>query len=139
MEVSVTGQALSFFGAAVLGGALGFLYDFFRLLRKRFLTRMGLALDLLYWPLTVAAFFFYAVAAGNGDIRLYLLAGVVLGGCLYFLLLSSAVLRFGNWLADVLGKFVRFCLIPVVWTVRLGKKFGNVEKSPSIIGGNGIE
>ena len=75
MEVSVTGQALSFFGAAALGGALGFLYDFFRLLRKRLLTRMGLALDLLYWPLTVAAFFFYAVAAGNGDIRLYLLAG----------------------------------------------------------------
>ena len=35
MAVSVTAQALSFLGALGLGGALGILYDLFRLLRGR--------------------------------------------------------------------------------------------------------
>ena len=75
MEISVTDQALAFLGALALGGSLGGLYDLFRLFRQRF--RLGLldsVLDLLYWPVSVGALFFYAVAAGNGDVRLYLLS-----------------------------------------------------------------
>ena len=83
----MTGQALSFLGAAALGGALGLVYDLFRLLRGRLGWRLlGMALDLLYWPLAVAALFVYSVAAGDGEVRFYLMAGVALGGVLYFLL-----------------------------------------------------
>jgi len=80
MGNSVTAQALDFLGALALGGGLGLVYDLFRLLRGRFcLGILGSALDLLYWPLSVAALFFYAVAAGNGEVRIYLLVGAVLG------------------------------------------------------------
>ena len=49
MEVSVIAQALAFLGVLALGGALGLVYDLFRLLRGRFrLGPLGSLLDLLY-------------------------------------------------------------------------------------------
>ena len=101
MGNSVTAQALAFLGAMALGGGLGLVYDLFRLLRGRF--RLGLlsaALDLLYWPLSVAALFSYAVAAGNGEVRIYLLAGAAAGEVLYFLILSRFSMLFGNFLGQ---------------------------------------
>ena len=114
MEVSVTGQALAFLGSLALGGALGLVYDLFRLLRLRLPWKaLGQALDLLYWPLTVCALFVYAVAAGDGVIRIYFMLGVVLGGVLYFLTLSPWALRLGNCCADFLGFLGKKCLIPL--------------------------
>ena len=68
MAISVTDQAMAFLGALALGGALGVLYDLFRLVRVRLKLRaLGALLDLGYWALAVLALFGYCLAAGNGD------------------------------------------------------------------------
>ena len=75
MAVSVTGQALAFLGALALGAALGLLYDIFRVLRVRLPWKLlGAVLDLLFWLAVTAALFVYSVAAGDGEVRVYLTA-----------------------------------------------------------------
>ena len=125
----MTGQALSFLGAAALGGALGLVYDLFRLLRGRLGWRLlGMALDLLYWPLAVAALFVYSVAAGDGEVRFYLMAGVALGGVLYFLFLSWLALLIGGWAADLAGFLWSALLRPVRWFQKTLKKIWKKTK-----------
>ena len=124
MGVSVTGQALAFLGAMALGGALGIVYDLFRLLRGRLGWRgLGAVLDLVYWPLAAAALFAYSVTAGDGVVRVYLMAGVALGGVLYFLMLSWAALLLGGWMADLTGLLWAILLCPIRWLHRVWKNF----------------
>lgn len=87
-----------------LGAAIGLLYDFFRILRVRLrLPLLGSVLDLLFWLAVTAAIFVYAVAAGNGEVRIYMLLSILGGAVLYFLLLSRWALKLGYLLADFLG------------------------------------
>lgn len=130
MEVSVAGQALSFLGAMALGGGLGLVYDLFRLLRLRLGGKLlGGLLDLVYWPLTVVALFVYSVTAGDGVVRFYLMAGVALGGLLYFLCLSWLALLIGGWIADLAAFLWALLLCPVRWFRRGWKKFWKNAKS----------
>ena len=89
MEISVSAQAALLAGALLLGAAVGLLYDFFRILRVRIpLKLLGALLDLVFWLAVTAALFVYAVAAGDGAVRIYLVLGVLGGATVYFLLLS---------------------------------------------------
>ena len=102
MEVSLAGQAQAFLGALVLGGGMGLVYDLFRLFRLRLPVRaLGALLDLIYWPLGVCALFIYAVAAGDGEVRLYLMLGIALGSLCYFRLFSLYARVLGDKLADL--------------------------------------
>ena len=80
MTVSVTDQALFFAGALVMGAAVGLLYDAFRILRVRVrLPLLGGVLDLLFWLVVTVALFVYTTTAGSGEVRLYIVAAVLLG------------------------------------------------------------
>lgn len=104
MEISVSAQAALLAGALLLGAAVGLLYDFFRILRVRIpLKLLGALLDLVFWLAVTAALFVYAVAAGDGAVRIYLVLGVLGGATVYFLLLSRWALKLGYLLADFLG------------------------------------
>lgn len=103
MAISVTDQAMAFLGALALGGGLGVLYDLFRLSRVRLGLRvLGALLDLSYWVVAVLALFGYCLAAGNGDVRIYLVVGIALGGGLYFLTVSPLFRYLENKLWDIL-------------------------------------
>lgn len=79
MTVSVTDQALFFAGALVMGAAVGLLYDAFRILRVRVrLPLLGGVLDLLFWLVVTVALFVYTTTAGSGEVRLYIVAAVLL-------------------------------------------------------------
>jgi|GEM_PF-3663472 len=83
MTVSVTDQALFFAGALVMGAAVGLLYDAFRILRVRVrLPLLGGVLDLLFWLVVTVALFVYTTTAGSGEVRLYIVAAVLLGAFL---------------------------------------------------------
>ena len=122
MAISVTDQAMAFLGALALGGALGVLYDLFRLVRVRLKLRaLGALLDLGYWALAVLALFGYCLAAGNGDVRIYLILGIALGGGLYFLTLSLLFRRLGDKLWDIFVFLGKLCLKPLILSRNLGK------------------
>lgn len=140
MEISVSAQAALLAGALLLGAAVGLLYDFFRILRVRIpLKLLGALLDLVFWLAVTAALFVYAVAAGDGAVRIYLVLGVLGGATVYFLLLSRWALKLGYLLADFLGVLWRLAILPVVAAGRLCKKIRKRAKKPSIIGASGIK
>ncbi len=114
MEISVSGQALAFVGAAVLGAAAGLLYDLLGTVRRRAGGRvLGGALDLLFWLLVTAVLFFYALETGDGKLRLFMVAGAALGAAGYFLTAGPAVRRAADAAAEGLIRcknfFIRGC------------------------------
>ena len=93
-------------------------------------------LDLLFWLVVTVALFVYTTTAGSGEVRLYIVAAVLLGAAAYFWLLSRWFLKLGYRLADLVGVLWR--VPPVGFSPRLCKN-RKTAKSPSIIGESGIE
>lgn len=122
MGISLTGQAVAFGGAAALGLLVGLLYDLLRILRRRTDRRaLGGVLDGLFWVLVTAALFLYAIRAGDGRLRPFMLAGAVLGAFFYFLTASASVRRAGERTADALARAGRRA-------VNIGKNFAKKGK-----------
>ena len=137
MEIWVWEQARFLAGAVGLGAAVGLVYDLLRILRVRLpLPLLGGLLDLSFWLGVTAALFLYTAAAGRGEVRVYLLAGVALGGACYFRAVSRWTLKAGYRLADFLGVVLKGVTLPVVvlWKVckKIGKSATMPQKSASI-------
>ncbi len=123
MEISISGQAAAFGGAVVLGMAAGLLYDLFRILRVRAARRFfSDGLDLLFWVAVTVALFSYALLAGNGQLRIFMILGLSIGAFLYFILFSSFMLRLGYKVADFLVVLLHFLSIPIVTAWNFSKK-----------------
>ena len=86
MEIYLTEQAAIFFNALLLGAILGLIYDFFRITRLAFIMPSILVLieDLLFFLLSSIILFNYLLESSHGQIRYFILIGVVLGWVLYY-------------------------------------------------------
>lgn len=123
MEISISGQAAAFGGAMALGMAAGLLYDLFRILRFRAARRvLSAGLDLLFWVAVTAALFSYALTAGNGQLRIFMILGLFLGAFLYFLLFSGLMLRLGYKTADLIALLFHFLMLPLLKSLKFLKK-----------------
>lgn len=134
METYFSDQAIAFLWAVVLGAALGVLYDWFRigriLKRKWWLTVFFE--DLLFAFAGAVATAFCFTFTNHGQVRLFLLAGEVLGFVIYFntvgmLVTAQARLlaRFLRWLGGLLKRFGR-------WLLLIFQKIMNFLKKPFI-------
>ena len=133
MEISVTGQALAFAGAAALGILAGIVYDLLRIVRRRADRRaVAGALDLLFWLIVTGALFCYALEAGGGRLRLFMPAGAALGAAFYFLTASAAVCRAGSRMLDAVCGAIRVVCAGV-------KKFSSFVKNSFLSRGSGIK
>ena len=140
MTVSVTDQALFFAGALVDGAAGGAAV---RRVPHPPCARPPPPAGWSAGPAVLAGghrrLFVYTTTAGSGEVRLYIVAAVLLGAAAYFWLLSRWFLKLGYRLADLVGVLWRVLTLPVVFLLRLCKKSEKPQKSPSIIGESGIE
>lgn len=96
MFVPVSSQAYTFL-ITVLGGMIvGFIYDLFRVWRKIIKTRniMVYAQDIIFWILVSLVVFGTLFISNAGEIRGYLLIGIILGTTIYMLTLSQYVVDF---------------------------------------------
>ena len=85
MNVDVLQQGRALCQALLLGGAMGVVYDLFRILRVRVRAPLvGPLLDLLFWLTATATLFLWSQSAWGGQVRLYGAAFCVVGGALYF-------------------------------------------------------
>lgn len=82
------------FGYAIVSGLIGgAIYDFYRVLRyyskpKKVLSYIE---DLLFWIILGFVFFIVFIKLTGGILRGYVFVGVLLGGLIYFLLLSKYI------------------------------------------------
>lgn len=113
------------------GGLLGLLYDVCRVFAKefRFARFQTLIVDLCYW-LAAAVIVFKLLYTGNhGDLRIYVFIGLLVGGWLYFVLLSRiaakvtrAAIQFGKKLYYfILKAFYVLLIKPVILLYKLIK------------------
>ena len=120
--------------ALLLGGVAGVLYDLLRILRVRVHLRLlGSILDLLFWVCVTWMLFVWSAYAWGGRIRIYGAVGLLLGGWVYFRLISAGLLKVGYRAADVVTFLGRLLLLPMFGAIFLLKKINNFAKNNSEI------
>lgn len=110
MEISISEQALEFLLSCLLGAVLGVLYDAFRILRAaiphgRILTLLE---DILFWALSAVITFFFLLLFSEGQVRLYILLGELLGFIVYYFTVGSLVIGASKWIIRQVKRFLRF-------------------------------
>ncbi len=95
--------------SGVFGVACALLFDSFRASRVIVKTSVAVTAveDIVFWILTTLCFFILSLKFNNGQIRLFMLLGVVFGALLYFNTISRYVLGFTVWLSRLIIMFVK--------------------------------
>ncbi len=109
-----TGQAVTFIMTIIMGGLLGVIFDFYRVLRGVFKPRTVTTylFDLLYWLLAIILAFGGLLMTNWGELRFYVFLGLLGGTVLYYKLLS----RFIIW---CLIRLIRLIVFIAGWVNRL--------------------
>lgn len=113
-------QFYSFFAVVLCGAALGLLFDLLRAVRYHFRPNrwLGALGDLLFWAIATVALS-GALFYGNwGEIRFYVLVGLLLGIGLYYWLASPVILHLAGLIIAVFEWFINLCITLVhrlVW------------------------
>ena len=91
-------QTEIFFYSLGFGFLLGILYDIFRLVRLIVSRSKGVILfmDLLYFAVCSLLVFCFILAADSGKVRLYTVAGEVIGWLIYYFSFGTVAIRFSN-------------------------------------------
>lgn len=124
----ITNQTSLFLIFIVNGILIGLLFDFFRILRKVFKTNDFVTYieDILFWLLTGFIILYSIFVFNNGEIRLYLFLGIILGIILYILFVSSYVIKVNVCIINSMKKTIGFIcgiiLIPLKGLFKIIKK-----------------
>ena len=120
MGVNISQQLLLFLRSVLLGGVLGLLYDLLRPFRRLGGGLWGGLLDAVYGFTAVSGVFFF-VMAGDGELRVFILLGILIGAVLFFCLLSQPLRPLWDFWTAIL-------LTPVRWAEKFLEKWGNFFK-----------
>ena len=97
------------FGYSILTGViLGLLFDIFRGMRYGRIRDIWVYIqDIIFWIVTAIIIIISAFMINQGEIRGYMLLGYLLGAGFYFLLFSSFVLTFFNYINKQTRKILK--------------------------------
>lgn len=106
--VSLNQQLLVFSMACVLGGALGFVYDFFRITRIAIKTCKAVVFieDIIFFAIATIASFTFIMLENAGVFRGLLIIGEILGAVIYFYSISIVLIKS----AHLIIRFIKFIL-----------------------------
>lgn len=117
MQVSLQGQTILFLLCIALGGGMGLLYDALRLLR-RLLPHPTLWIqleDALYWLASLWFVFAVLLRQNHGEIRFFIVLGLLGGLGLYAMTLSRLVMAVGIGVLQICKKVV-FLILEIILT-----------------------
>lgn len=106
------------------GICIGLLFDFFRIQRKvlktcDFITYIQ---DVLFWIVSGLIIIFVIMKYTNGEIRIYMVLGIILGILIYFLIISKYIMKIFvcilSFLLNIIGKL----LFPIKKIYKIIKK-----------------
>ena len=138
--IMVTNQAYLFLIFTINGIIIGLLFDFFRISRKVFNTKDVVTYieDVLFWILSGAIVLYSIFVFNNGELRLYMFLGIVLGAFIYLLYISSYIIKINVKVIHLLKKIFGFVILPFNYIYKLLHKiflkpvtflFINIRKS----------
>lgn len=126
VSATISEQAASLLVSVLIGAALFFLYDIFRIFRRvvphnNFWIGME---DFLYWLCSTAVVFVMLYRENDGMVRGFSIGGIVLGMLVYYALISRFMIRINvvifRTIFGVIGRIAGVIFRPVK---KQGKKF----------------
>lgn len=110
------------FAIFILNGCIiGILFDIFRILRKSFKTSDFItSLEDILFCMLAGAFLIYSIFIfNNGEIRLYVLLGLVIGLILYMLLFSKHMIEISVFIIGFLKKVFSFIIHIIITPIKI--------------------
>ncbi len=110
MNLSVQFETLAMMLLSGIG--MGIAFDSYRVVSNRLhIGRIWIPImDLLYWLVATLLIFRVLLAKNDGEVRIYVFLGLLIGTGFYFWLFSSTVISFVVWLIETLHKLFRFLI-----------------------------
>lgn len=104
-------QAYLFIVFSLTGVVIGILFDFFRILRRSLKTSNIITYveDVLFWILTGVLILYNIWYFNNGEIRIYMFLGIIMGLLIYMLTLSNIIV---SLFSKILKMLIRILEIP---------------------------
>ncbi|MBO4293399.1 MAG: spore cortex biosynthesis protein YabQ [Clostridia bacterium] len=127
----ITNQAFLFLIFIVNGLIIGFLFDFFRILRKSFKTRDFITYiqDITFWILTGFIVLYSIFVFNNGEIRFFIFLGIALGIILYMTIFSDSIIKVSvfviQFIKNFIAKILHIIRIPISFIIKFLKKIFN--------------
>lgn len=124
----ITNQANLFLIFGINGIIIGLLFDFFRILRRSFKTKDFITYiqDILFWILTGFILLYSIFTFNNGEIRLFMFLGVVIGIIIYMLFISSYIIKINvaiiKFIKNIIIKIFNIIIVPFKAIYNLVKK-----------------
>jgi spore cortex biosynthesis protein YabQ len=114
LGISVGSQAYVFLYSILGGIIIAFIYDIFRIKRKRVRTRSILlhVEDFLYWMIAAIVMFATVYYSNEGEIRGYIFFGTALGVIFYVLVFSRIIMKISLTIIDFIVKTV-----VIIWRI----------------------
>lgn len=128
----VENQAYLFLVFSLTGVVLGVLFDFFRVLRKTFKTGDFVTYieDILYWILAGIIILYNIWFFNDGEIRVFMILGILMGAIIYCLTLSPIFIKidyfFMKKIKGVFTLLYNILKIPIEFMTNLLKKIKNI-------------
>ncbi len=138
MAIAIAEQTSVFFRSLLLGAVLGCLYDFFRITRLAFIIPSLLVLveDLLFFLFSTIILFGFMLENSYGQIRYFILLGVLLGWTIYYFSVGALVMKCSAGIIRILRKVFWFFWRPFAW---IGKKLASGGSRLEELGRNTAE
>lgn len=128
MENTILMQVYSFITYLVSGMLIGIFFDIFRILRKSFKTPDIITYieDIIFWLFTGLFLIFILFQINNGEIRIYNIVALILGGIFYMLSISKLFIKISvsivTCIKNIVYKIVGIILSPIKFILKILRK-----------------
>lgn len=121
---SLSLQLYAFAITLLAGASFGLIFDSYRLLRS-WLRPGAIAtavMDLFFWVIGAPVLTIYILIANWGELRFYVLIGIILGLAFYYLLFSRLIIKLISGICNIIGRviscIIQFGYLIVIWPIR---------------------
>ena len=120
----VTNQVYLFLIFIINGILIGLLFDFFRISRKVIATNDFITYleDILFWILTGFIILYSIFIFNNGELRLFVFLGILMGVLFYMFFMSSYIIKINIKIINIIKKVLNVFLTPFKFIWHIIKK-----------------
>lgn len=128
MDNLAISQAHVFLIFIINGMIIAFIFDIFRIFRKSFQTPdlVTYIEDIIFWFITCVLLAYSIYTYNNGEVRLFMFIGLIIGAILYILTISKYVIKFSvkiiNFLKKIIYKIIHYITYPIKIILKVIRK-----------------
>ena len=128
MDNLAISQAHVFLIFIINGIIIAFIFDIFRIFRKSFKTPDWVTYieDIIFWFITCVLLAYSIYTYNNGEIRLFIFIGLIIGAILYILTISKYIIKFSvkiiRFLKIISYKIIYYITYPIKIILKIVRK-----------------